>query len=388
MAGIEPNPPAIIALNPTGTGLLVNSGVTLQVNQRVAVNSQGAGLDQHGNSVGSGSGPAASILTTALLQAPRVDVAGGVDNPTLFQPYPVNGPSPLFAGKGATKPDPCSSLSVPTTQNGVNATQGNGQGSQSISPGQTLVLPPGNYTSISVIGGNATFAGGIYQLTSNGGNNDRQITISSGNVDFYPGVYPSIEIDGGTVIFHSDYYNNNRPSNYMPNAGIYVIRASMPNSALTITGGTITGNNVMFYNTGQHYDPTTGSPDASDWSNYGSTAPPSNLDTFGQVNITGTVNFTPISNSNSIFNNVGLFQRPANTQLLVLNGQNPWSQFSGGVILYAKWAKLNFQMMTPTTYNGQIVVGSLNVSTNNGSGIVKINYGTNLPLSYRVYLVE
>src|SRR5262249_31601370 len=79
------------------------------------------------------------------------------------------------------------------------------------------------------------------------------VNVSNGQtVTLNPGIYSSIKVTGGTVTF---------------NPGIYVL--SPPKNATNtfqISGGTLTGNGVMFYNTGSDYTPSSGAPDSSDGS--------------------------------------------------------------------------------------------------------------------------
>src|SRR5262249_54534396 len=80
---------------------------------------------------------------------------------------------------------------------------------------------------------------------------------TNGTVQLYPGVYSSISISGGNVNF---------------NPGVYVLspQKNTP-TTLNITGSngsTVTGNGVMFYNTGGDYVASTGYPDYGDASTY------------------------------------------------------------------------------------------------------------------------
>src|SRR5207245_2091039 len=89
---------------------------------------------------------------------------------------------------------------------------------------------------------------------------------ANGNVQLFPGVYQSITIMGGTVSF---------------NPGIYILSPSNNSSySLDVSGGTVTGVGVMFYNTGGDFVPNTGYPDYNDATLYnpgpsGTNAPPS-----------------------------------------------------------------------------------------------------------------
>src|SRR5690606_34100503 len=82
------------------------------------------------------------------------------------------------------------------------------------------------------------------------------VTVGKGDaVTFAPGIYGSITISGegpGTVIFHP---------------GIYVLLGGQGDPAYALrleTGAAVTGEGVLFYNTGSNYDWGTGLPDADD----------------------------------------------------------------------------------------------------------------------------
>ena len=87
-----------------------------------------------------------------------------------------------------------------------------------------------------------------------------------GTVQLFPGIYQAITVTGGTVNF---------------NPGVYILSPSdNPPYVLDVTGGTVTGAGVMFYNTGGSFIASTGSPDSGDAGLYatgpsGTNAPPS-----------------------------------------------------------------------------------------------------------------
>ena len=104
-------------------------------------------------------------------------------------------------------------------------------------------------------------------------------------MQLYPGIYDSISITGGNVIFYP---------------GIYVLASQKSNQAtLSINGGNVTANGVMFYNTGSNYNPATGAPDTND-----KTTPPPITDgaLLGSVSINGVVPMLPIDTNISSYN--------------------------------------------------------------------------------------
>jgi hypothetical protein len=193
------------------------------------------------------------------------------------------------------------------------------------------------------------------------------VSVSSTNqtVTLYPGIYESISITGGTVVFQP---------------GIYVIRPlSNTTNPLRITGGSVTANGVMFYNTGSTYDPYTGLPDADD----GSQLPPASDNPFmGSVQINASIQFRPIQDTSSEFNGMLIYQRRRNTSTMTISGNSSAGQLAGTV--YAKWADLD--ITGQGTYSAQFIVGRLTIT---GNGSVTVHYaGTNLGRAPAVFLVE
>src|SRR5439155_21337863 len=117
-----------------------------------------------------------------------------------------------------------------------------------------------------------------------------------------PGIYSSISITGGNALF---------------NPGIYVLTGGKTN-VLKINGGTVTGNGVLFYNTGSDYNPADGSPDVYDGSTLGSTSA-----SFGSIAINGgTVTLAPLSDSGSPFDKMLVYQRRWNTSDISIGGNS------------------------------------------------------------------
>lgn len=344
VAGYEPvgAGEGAIVLDPTAApGLSVSSNNSrLIVRGSVVVNSQGSGVDQYNQPVsGSYSQPAVSTGGPNISPAPIVvndlQVVGGVDTPDNVRFYdPAFGPTnfydstnqdrPIFA-RGPIAPDPLLNLATPTTSNGV----------QNVFPDK------------------------------NGVNQASPQNISIGNSDtvtLKPGIYQTIGITGGTVTM---------------NPGIYVVgvNATGGGNRFSITGGTVTANGVMVYNTGNDYT-TSGSPDSSD----GNSSPSKSVSSkFGGITINGgTVTMTPISDTSSPFFGMLFYQRRWNTTSASIAGNssnlqlgpaNPTAANPVGTI-YAKWA--NFQLSGTGKFNSQFVVGSMSIS---GGAAVTINSG-------------
>jgi hypothetical protein len=183
-----------------------------------------------------------------------------------------------------------------------------------------------------------------------------------------PGIYDSLEINNADYSFP---------------AGIYVVKGGN----FKITGNSkVTGNGVMFYITGNNYDPASGSPDSSD----GSSSPPtSGNPTFGGVTINGgtganakTISLTGLNDSTSPFNGMLFYQRRWNTQSADINGGSDTTQLNGTI--YGKWTR--FKLDGSGVYNSQFLVGSLALS---GQANITINYaGKNEGKAPQVFLVE
>jgi hypothetical protein len=221
-------------------------------------------------------------------------------------------------------PDPFSSLATPNYGNGVLTDKNFGDKNVTIpGAGATTTLDPGIYTSISITGGGQ-----------------------------------------GTVKF---------------NPGIYVLKPTNPGTTLTInnTGGPVTGTNVMFYNTGSDYDPSTGLPDVNDATNLGSSTA-----RFGDININSqSLTLSGIQDTASPFYGIVFYQRRLNNQTFKMAAQGANVNISGTI--YAKGALFDLGGGS-YTYNSPIIVGSVKVS-----GQATINAGVGAPSSaYQVYLVE
>ncbi|RLS80283.1 MAG: hypothetical protein DWI02_06060 [Planctomycetota bacterium] len=310
----------IILLDPDGSpGLsLQNSNASLTVSNGPIFNySLHQGLNGFGDTVGtiSTGQAAATSRVGGALTAPAVYVSGGVDTLANFSSPNVG---LLNAGNLSPVFDPFFKegvpLPVPTIANGVDAT---------------------NFHSVVVT------------------NNTRY--------EFYPGIYSRIAINGGTAIFHP---------------GIYVLQPlNSTDEVLSITGGTVQGDGVMFYNTGSNYDASTGAPDTGDLSVATDHAPTGTdlVNThFGEISIRGTnINLTPMTSGP--FKDILFYQRRFNTQTITLQSGLTTPGSHAGMI-YAKWAEL--QLNEAGVYNFGIVVGTLRVQAN---AVVTIPQNLSLP---------
>jgi hypothetical protein len=366
VAGYEPvgNGEGAIVLDPNAyPGIAItNNNARLIVHGTLVVNSNGAGVDQYGNSVGSGNQAAVktsnSTTTPAPIVAQDVQVVGGVTNIDNIRVYdsafttgstpnyyydPNNVDRPVFAG-ASIAPDPLASLETPTTNP---------------SAGSTQVITTGSY----VLNGTTSPA----TLASPG-----NVSVGTGNTaTLSPGIYNDIKITGGTVTF---------------NSGIYVLNGNQ-NQGLSVSGGaTVTGSGVMFYATGSSYDPTksyspVSNPPADPYNAVtSSSSGGANLAAFG-IN-GGTVNLSPISDSSSPFNGILIYQARLNTSTLSVGGGSNNVNLTGTA--YAKWA--SFSLAGSGQYNAQFIVGSMSVT---GNAAVTVNAsGKNFGKANLVFLVE
>jgi hypothetical protein len=331
-------------------GLSVSGGGTIRVLGRVVVNSEGGGVDEFGQPINNGnSGVAASGANqpnpeTGLFAA-DISVVGGVDKPGNFKNIDPALPSPLRT-RQLPEPDPLLNLPVPTVANGVNNL---------------------DFGTVSVTNNN-----------SNPGKSPNFYDPSTGVTTLHPGLYTSIDVQGGKVVF---------------TPGIYVIKwkSSGGGTALRITGGEVTAEGIMLYNTGHNYKATDGTPDNND----GARRPPAsgNLEdgaNFGGFTINAGMRFTPIDTTQFTynppvspeFNGMLFYQRRRIRNSLSMQGNSQAGVLLG--TLYAKWAE--FRIAGQGTYDAQFLAGSMAVT---GQGDVTINHaGKNLGKANRVFLVE
>jgi hypothetical protein len=200
---------------------------------------------------------------------------------------------------------------------------------------------------------------------------------ANGTVQLFPGIYESITVTGGAVNL---------------NPGVYILSPSKtPPYALDVTGGTVTGAGVMFYNTGGSFSAITGYPDHGDAALYETSAsgtnvpPPSQefqadfagirLDGSGTANIT----LSAMSDSGDPFSGLLIYQRRANMQAIELTGGN--LSLSGTI--YALWAPLMFT--GGGSYQAQFIVGRMELS---GSDTLTLSNSGSFAGANQVFLVE
>jgi hypothetical protein len=158
-----------------------------------------------------------------------------------------------------------------------------------------------------------------------------------------------------------------------------------------MTGGTVLGEGVMFYNTGDNYDPMTGTPDIDD----GAGVPPASDGAItGGITINAAMSLSPIDSKNPAFDYSGdqagidvfdgmlIYQRRLNTKSADIQGDSSSGALTGTI--YAKWSL--FKISGQGTYYAQFVVGSMTIP---GQGDVALTFGgIDLGKAPAVFLVE
>lgn len=301
-----PSLPAIIG------GLEVLGLGDLRVNGAVLVNNEWGGVDQNGNPAGADSGPPYAVSCTPLLSLTKllavdIRVVGGVDKPSNYGNYSAGKPSPLEANR-LPVPDPLLSLPVPTT---------------GADPGNVKNELYGGVDILAALGSPVTLKPGVYDW----------IQVVAGNVTFSPGVYIVRGVNPATGI------------------------------ALSLTGGQITADGVMFYITDTtSFSADQGTPDAEDGSNEPPAPGVTTLVPSAQIDLAlpGS-SFSPISDPSSPFSGVMLFQRRYDRRPIVLIQQQLlWSNSFAGAV-YAKWGHV--MLVGEGTFNASYVAGTMRVVT-------------------------
>jgi hypothetical protein len=368
VAGYEPHSAGegVMVLDPNARpGLDVSGGGTLRVNGSITVNSEGGGVDENNQTV-SGTGTAAKggqQNSSTGIFAGLINIVGGVDNPATFKAYDPAVQAQLHC-RQLPDPDPLSNLPTPIVSNGVDSTaRGN------VSVTNNNVQGVNSYTSNGV---NFKAAGGESVP-------GRQNAAAANEVILFPGVYESISITGGTVYF-------------VP--GIYVMSPQKNTTdALKVTGGAVTAQSVMFYNTASSYNPNNGNPDANDGAD---STPLPNSDYAGAFSINAGMQFSPINTSqvnyqslypnaravSSSFDGMLFFQRRRHQAAIGITGNAAAGMLSG--TLYAKWS--NFKISGQGAYDAQFICGSMSIT---GQGNVTIqSAGAGRGKANQIYLVE
>lgn len=304
--------PALPSLPTIVGGLEILGLGDVRVNGAVLVNNEWGGVDENGNPAGADSGPPYAISCTPLLaltklRAVDIRVAGGVDKPSNYGSYATGRPSPLRANK-LPVPDPFLSLPVPT-----------------------IGVDPAHVRSSE--------HGGIDILAALGP-----------AVELEPGVYDWIQVIAGKVTF---------------SPGVYIIRNVSPltGMALSLAGGQITADGVMFYITDTaDYSPEQGTPDALDGDAEPTAPGVSKLVPSVQIDLAlpGS-SFSPISDPSSPFYGVMLFQRRYDRRPVVLIQQQLlWSNSFSGVV-YAKWGHV--MLVGSGKFGGNYIAGTMRIVT-------------------------
>jgi Flp pilus assembly protein TadG len=317
-------------------GLEVLGQGTVRVDGAVLVNTAWGGVDQDGNPVGEASGPPYGVSCTPLLGLTRlrardIRVVGGVDNPAYYTDFEANQPSPLQANR-LPSPDPYQELPVPTTGADSANVESTYRGTADVI-GVPLVTPPR-----------------VLQ----------------------PGVYDWIQVVSGDVVFQP---------------GVYIIRSVHPVTqiGLNVVGGNVTANGVMFYITDTAgYSATTGGPDGDDLENAPTATPPLSLVPSVVINAALFGSWSPITDSQSPFDGMLLYQRRHDQRPIVVAHQNLLLGGSISGTIYAKWGHVLF-VGSATTYDVRLVAGSVRILTVAGSTFAP---GNLLPPAQDVYLVE
>lgn len=296
-------------------GLEILGSGQLDVQGSVFVNTNWAGQDENGDPVGEPAplgGLQSALSCTPIvglnkLLATDIRVVGGVDDPSRYGPVDAGEPSPLLANK-APVPDPNASLPVPTLASD----------------------------------------GGNVDATTRGHVNILSVPLLGSPVTLEPGVYESINIVAGRVVFQP---------------GIYVIRGrnSATQISLAIVAGEVTADGVMFYITDTTtYSVNDGLPDATD----GTTAPAS----LGVSSVIPSVvinaqvagsRFSGLNDAASPFDGMLLFQRRNDRRPIVLFADPLLGSANLSGSIYAKWGQLVFA--AGGTYDMKLAVGNARI---------------------------
>jgi hypothetical protein len=341
---LDPGPPAVsvgitlpLVLNfPALLGGLEVEGLgTVSVDGAVLVNTAWGGVDEQGNPAGETSGPPYGISCTPLLPLTRlrardIRVVGGVDRSQNYAAWTAGQSSPLKANR-LPVPDPFAELPVPA---------------DSIAPADV----------------DTTLRGGVRVVG---------LPLIGPPTVLRPGIYEYIEVVSGNVVFQP---------------GIYIIRGKSPltSAALSIVGGTVVGEGVMFYITDSPtFDPVGGSPDQGDHSE---PTAPQTLALTPSVVINAALpgsRLTPLSSVGSPFNGMLLYQRRQDYRPIVVVCQNLIGSTTISGTIYAK--RGHFIFAGDGTHDLRIVAGSVRLAPVLGLTLAP---SQPLPPARDVYLVE
>ncbi|MGC3966608.1 MAG: pilus assembly protein TadG-related protein [Pirellulales bacterium] len=339
---LNPRPPAVsvgitlpISLNfPALLGGLEVLGVgPVRVNGAVLVNTSWGGVDENGNAVGTSPGPPYGISCTPLLPLTRlraqdVRVVGGVDDQDNYASFTTGRPNPLQANRLPVV-DPYRDLPIPSEAS-----------------------DPANVDS-----------------TNRGGVRVAQLPLIGPTTTLRPGVYDYIEIVSGTVVFQP---------------GIYVIRGASPLTglSLSIVGGMVTADGVMFYVTASTFDSSNGAPDLTE---LGTTpSAPQTLAMLPSVVVNAALpgnRLTPLTSGP--FKGLLIYQRRNDFRPIVITSQELLGTTTLSGTVYSKWG--HAILAANGDYDLRFVVGSLRFASLLG---ITLNPSQLLPPARDVYLVE
>lgn len=343
VAGPDPVPYQIYLLDPEAVPGLTVFRIAFQVAGGIAVNSEGAGVDENGGEVDLDRAPHAAKVggSQGAVTSPYVQVVGGVDSAGNFS-SPSGSESPLHAGVGPDRAvaDPAADVPPPTTSSSVRGDYfPDREGVNRLTPqdvtvdvsaGETITLQPGIYSSISITG----------EVSETG---------EAGTVRFMPGIYV---LKGG----------------------------NSEGQALNIfTDASVVGDGVLFYNTGSDYDPGSGAPDASD-----AGRPPASLGSTrtGRIDLSGPhISLTGLRSPGSPFDQMLIYQRRWNTSNITI--VDPIKSRLEGTI-YSKWGYVN--VIGPGSLPLHVIARAMIVTRSDELGLLEF---TLPPGVYRrPYLVE
>jgi len=333
-------------------GLTVTGNAQLSASGRIIVNSEGGGFSTNGTRITTGRpGFGAFVSPFAGVKAEEVYLVGGANRADRFQHIDGSNESPLKTEQLPIS-DPLGNLATPNVSNGVlNVRRG------------TAVATPTKMTITNQDQG----VGQQNVVVTNATTGEQTMIL-------HPGVYTSIDITGGNVIF--------RP-------GIYVLAGPREAEyAVRISDGKIEADGIMFYNTNESYDPVTGQPDVSDRG----FLPEATGEAQGQIRINAALGFSAIDTAKydysnvplqiSQFNGLLIYQRRSKISNVQVQGFIEDQTFKGAI--YAKWAKL--RLPAGGVLNSQIVVGTVSIP---GHGDLHVRYDhEDVVRSLEVYLVE
>ena len=369
---LDPDPQGQAALAVGGTGdLLVGVSVIVGGAQvldladiivySVHEGEEEGGLDVHDASlptIGPEGQPAVAINGGGTrITAEHMYVSGGVDEADNYVNIGTNGDG-LDAGTLDPVDDPfhdgSPQLPIPTLSNGVLYYDPLGGAVQQVAVVRGAFPPPpgsGKKNNNPAANGQDGLAVGDFRPALDAPTiGDNRTT--AGVTQLFPGIYTDIQISTGNRV------------NFNP--GIYILRPSSSSRGgdiLSITGSAfVTGTGVMFYNTGNTYNPDGGTPDQSDLSRASDDRPASNELVGKGIRISATditlSGLVAPSGVSAPFDRMLFYQRRFNDAgISISQGEGSPQGLTGR--LYTKWG--NLHLAGDGTFNFALVVGTLSI---------------------------